>query len=1374
MTNYSFAARDRLRRMLALVVLTGFLAGSGFARSDAQAAPSDTTSEKAATTADSTARKWSGIDLSRYGDAIRKTSRITYPDAGRVPQVSCNVIGDLRTDMVFLDQKNRQIHILDYIPYGSDEDDIERSISEQPGAIHVNLPEGAGDWQLSCVKRNRGEAPALAVANGNKVFISASGQLEDGQVFPTAATYTFDGQVSSIAPLTPGVDTPGMLVAANSKAYLFDSVSDGDNGTNKATKTWEIGEGRAQITPLGYALNEETTIGVGKPEQNLVYVISANAESGNASDVGITIKANGGTFGASLVAIGDLNDDDSNEYAIGAPEANNNTGAVSIIFGSQETTGTINVDVTSTSQTPVTRDGQAAGTLIRQANRGHIGTSLAYITGEGMDNPGALVISRPGDEEHPGAVIVSEKALSQNWNTGQGLGSIPNSQAAVLASEEGSGDGGYYVGTVPADNSDNDLVGIYTVDTKGKVDVWTVDMRLQTQTTPPAQPKYPQPPAPSAAPAYQPIDESDQKSWLGEFTSGFGGVLAKGSCDVTGDGKPDLVAGSAVRSEYKFDPLYEDSTTTHGWVFNVTGQIQVVPGGTPGGLTTNNNNKVISILGPIKTHDPAVDAAFGFSVACLGDVNGDGVDDIAASSVSMGRVWVIYGGKALAQTNLNELDPSRGYIVDMPYEQGAAGFQVTRVGDVDNDGHADLGFVVANVPLAMGDTRQTYGAAFVVKGNASGQTINLQNLNGANPDVIWRVNSPKGHTLNAFTPVGDVNGDGVVDYVLADFNSFTTNYTVPGTAWVVYGNREHRSVDLQDSIPASGYELAMSEALSYRLGAGNSIAPAGDVNNDGIGDFVIGFDGGTLMNQTEGGVALVLGTKESVSKRNIDPANVGKTDSNIRLITGASKESGFGWATDAIPVSGKNPAGLLAIGAGGQGENGTAYVLRLTDIPAGITPIASLGDKITVLDSTGERSRFGRSVAFIGDYLGQPTLAVGGDGVIDNAATGEQGYAHSAHILAIATQKLGFKVATETSDTPGTGNPGETGNPGKSDNGEQITDNGRPVSWSPGVSFNSGSNKVQNNSHKDKKDENKKPADAKISAFDKQFKTPVKLAAGAITRAAGANRVETSLNALKFAKNHETVVLATGSNFPDALVGGALAGAMKAGVVLTTGATLEPEILNQLKAQGTRTVTIVGGFGAISAEKEAQLKAAGFTVNRLAGSDRYETAKLVKNATRNALGLQDGVKSKLSCNATGSNFPDALACAAVASLTGGVVDLVRPGAQVTADAGSEKTICAGGPACTAVGIGVNKIIGSDRYETAYKIAEMAPASDNVIVTNASQVAADSLVASALSASTGARLVLSNGKRVNVPAGTKRMQLIGGQSALPEGLSVFTK
>ena len=357
------------------------------------------------------------------------------------------------------------------------------------------------------------------------------------------------------------------------------------------------------------------------------------------------------------------------------------------------------------------------------------------------------------------------------------------------------------------------------------------------------------------------------------------------------------------------------------------------------------------------------------------------------------------------------------------------------------------------------------------------------------------------------------------------------------------------------------------------------------------------------------------------------------------------------------------------------------------------------------------------------------------------------------------SEAIELTAKCEAKSTPG----GSGGSTGGSSSGGSYFGGGSGGSSSPSTPA------------KDKKPGDKKPGDKKpgakqpvVNKFDKQFTKKVELPKSAVKRAAGADRVATSVAALSLAKNHEVVVLATGSNFPDALVGGALAGAYKAGVVLTTGATLEQSVLDSLKSYKTKTVHIIGGNGAVSLAKEAQLRAAGLQVVRHAGADRYATAQAVKAATLKAL----GGKSAISCNATGSNFPDALACSSAASQMGGVVDLVKPGTAVAKDA-TAKTVCAGGPACQAAGAGVDKVVGSDRYETAYKLAEMTPAKGSVLVSNG-QSYADSLVAGALAGSLQADLVLAKPTRVNVPADTKNMQLFGGKTVLPDTMAVFTK
>ena len=60
----------------------------------------------------------------------------------------------------------------------------------------------------------------------------------------------------------------------------------------------------------------------------------------------------------------------------------------------------------------------------------------------------------------------------------------------------------------------------------------------------------------------------------------------------------------------------------------------------------------------------------------------------------------------------------------------------------------------------------------------------------------------------------------------------------------------------------------------------------------------------------------------------------------------------------------------------------------------------------------------------MGDFLGKPTLAIGGDGVIDDPLSGQEGYAHSAHVLAVAIDRVLPREASDdtTNEHNGIGN----------------------------------------------------------------------------------------------------------------------------------------------------------------------------------------------------------------------------------------------------------------------------------------------------------------------------------------------------------------
>lgn len=147
------------------------------------------------------------------------------------------------------------------------------------------------------------------------------------------------------------------------------------------------------------------------------------------------------------------------------------------------------------------------------------------------------------------------------------------------------------------------------------------------------------------------------------------------------------------------------------------------------------------------------------------------------------------------------------------------------------------------------------------------------------------------------------------------------------------------------------------------------------------------------------------------------------------------------------------------------------------------------------------------------------------------------------------------------------------------------------------------------------------------------------------TRIAGGDRYSTAVNvaASGWGSGASSVILATGENFPDALSAVTIAKKYNAPIILTTGETINTDAYNEIKALGAKTVYIAGGTGVVSDSIADSLKNLGITIERLSGSDRFETS--VKIADK--LGTV-----KEAFIATGEDFPDALSVAPIAAQKG--------------------------------------------------------------------------------------------------------------------------
>ncbi len=224
-----------------------------------------------------------------------------------------------------------------------------------------------------------------------------------------------------------------------------------------------------------------------------------------------------------------------------------------------------------------------------------------------------------------------------------------------------------------------------------------------------------------------------------------------------------------------------------------------------------------------------------------------------------------------------------------------------------------------------------------------------------------------------------------------------------------------------------------------------------------------------------------------------------------------------------------------------------------------------------------------------------------------------------------------------------------------------------------------------------------------------------------VSRVSGANRYTTSYETSKanFA-TADHAVIATGAGFADALAASGLAGALDAPLLLAPKENASWDtylaFLNELDRLGVQKCYVVGGYSAVSDEVDWMLDWFGHTVTRIAGADRYETARKVADEITRLKGTPGA-----AFVVRGDDFADALAASPFAYSQGTPILLTRPGSlnkhtQSFIDGKNitDVTIVGGTTAVQATvetaleslngGFAATRIAGRDRYETASQLA----------------------------------------------------------------------
>ncbi|MBK7434218.1 MAG: FG-GAP repeat protein [Chitinophagaceae bacterium] len=354
------------------------------------------------------------------------------------------------------------------------------------------------------------------------------------------------------------------------------------------------------------------------------------------------------------------------------------------------------------------------------------------------------------------------------------------------------------------------------------------------------------------------------------------GISVASAGDVNGDGYSDVIIGA-----YQYD---DGANAGEGRAFLYHGSAT--------GLSASPNS----------TPDDAnqSSASFGTSVACAGDVNGDGYSDVIigasgyddGANAGEGRAFLYHGSAA-------GLSASPNSTPDDANQTGANfGYSVASAGDVNGDGYSD---VIIGAYAYDDGVNTNEGRAFVYHGGAAG----LSATPNSTPDDADQANAGFGLSVAS---AGDINGDGYSDVIIGAYAYDDGANADEGRAFVYHGSATGLS-----ATPNSTPDDADQAGAVF----GFSVASAGDVNGDGYSDVIIGawqYDDGA--NATEGRAFVYHGSATGLSATpNSTPDDADQAGAGLGFsVAGAGDVNGDGYS-DVI-IGGRRTMMDLPVKAG--------------------------------------------------------------------------------------------------------------------------------------------------------------------------------------------------------------------------------------------------------------------------------------------------------------------------------------------------------------------------------------------------------------------------------------------------------------------------
>jgi hypothetical protein len=591
----------------------------------------------------------------------------------------------------------------------------------------------------------------------------------------------------------------------------------------------------------------------------------------------------GDAFGFSVSALGDLDGDGLSELAVGAVgdddggDAFGNRGAVWILFLRSDGTVKSHIKISMTEGfSGVIGNGDSFGSSV---------VALGDLDGNGITE---LAVGAIGDDQRgavwvlflnsDGSVKANQKKISATGGGFSGVldfGDAFGRSVAALGDLNGDGLPDLAVGASEDDDGGD-----------GRGAIWILFMNAN-----------------GTVKSHQKISNTE---------GGFTGILDDGDFfgssvaalgDLNGDGATELAVGAFWDDDggaFQYSNLgavWILSLNTGGTVMNYQ-KISATSGNFAGVLSENNG--------------------FGSSLAVLGDLNADGVIDLAVGAPDHNGVWVLFLQSDAAVKSHQRVSDGEG---GLPSDFAGFGRSAAALGDLDGDGVTEL---------AVGAAQQSGGMIWVLFLRSDGAVKAYRKISASEGGFSGQLHEGDSFGFS-LAKLGDLDGDGVPELAVGAIGDSPESFTLRGAIWMLFLKADG-TVKHQQKITAN--EGGFTGVLDNYYQFGYAVAGLGDLNADGIPDLAVGTPGDNDGGNSRGAVWILFmnndGTVKAQQKISATAggfggilddadlfgsaiANLGDLDGDgvIDLAVGATQDSDAGVARGAIWILFMNTDGTV-------------------------------------------------------------------------------------------------------------------------------------------------------------------------------------------------------------------------------------------------------------------------------------------------------------------------------------------------------------------------------------------------------------------------------------------------------------------------------